>query len=383
MEKTGKIEKTNLFQKFLYCLAALAGAPYITTIGALAFINVNKADNAGDVRLLESIVTISYIVFPALIIILTLVWHVMDIKRRKSATPLANRQIIYNCICLCRYMLAAIIIFYGLDKLMVDQLKMSYYWYGDELGKLSGSQLTWSFFGYSKFYNSCIAIAQVAGGLLLLFRRTTLLGALFLLPILINITLIDYNYDISAKDIITVLLLLDIFLISISARPLISFFLANKQVNGENILSGYSPERSRSLLSKSLLVFGVLLFAIMTNFNLMPKHPEISALEGAWDAVTVTNFSDPVPEKNKKLTLRLFVDGKSATVKKTYQYQDFTLGFDSVKKDFISLTTGKDSLHKDDIIGIYKLIGKDSMVFNGKDGKDSVYWSLRKAVQKK
>ena len=305
MQKTNNIEKINLFQKFIYCLAALAGAPYVVTIGALAFINVNKADNATNVQLLEGIVTVSYILFPTLIIILALVWHTIDIKRRKSDRPLVNRQIVYNCICLCRYMLAAVIIFYGLDKLMVDQLQMSYYWYGDELGKVSGTQLTWSFFGYSKFYNSFIAIAQVAGGLLLLFRRTTLLGALFLLPILVNITLINYNYDIPAKDIITVLLFLDVFLISISARPLISFFLTNKPVEANKIVLGYSPEVRRPLLVKSLLVFSVVLFALMTNYNQMKKHADFSALEGAWDAVTVKNFTDSIPEKKQKTDLKI------------------------------------------------------------------------------
>lgn len=377
MKKETTSAPINLFQKFLYCLAAFIGFPFLITLSALAFIDVNKADNASDIELLTTCITICYMAIPILIVLSTLLWHYLDIKRRKSDNPLPNQQLKYYCLVSCRYLLAAIIIFYGLDKLMVNQLNMSYYWYGDELGKLTGMQLTWSFFGYSKCYNSVIALAQVFGGLLLLFRRTTLLSALFLLPILINITLIDYNYDITAKDIITALLFMDVFLICICAKPLMALFIYQKPIDSKQLVTNYGTSKHSSIMIKAVAVIGVIAFAFFTNFKQM-KTEVPTPFEGAWEAVSVKNYTDSIPEKNKKLTLRLFVGGNTATIKKTYQYEDFHLSFNGKEKNSINLTSLKDSLQNNAIIGHYQLITKDSLIFDGKDGKDKVHWILKR-----
>lgn len=377
MEKEIQNSSINLLQKFLYSLVAFIGFPFLITMSLLAFIDVNKSNNATEIQFITNCYTICYTFFPILIVVSALLWHYVDVKRRKSNNPLPNQHLIYYCLVLCRYLLAAIIIFYGLDKLMVNQLNMSYYWYGDELGKLSGFQLTWSFFGYSKFYNSTIALAQVFGGLLLIFRRTTLLGALFLLPILVNITLIDYNYDIPAKDIITVLLFMDVFLVSISAKFLISFFIYQQPVNPKQLVNSYGLTKNYNKLSKAMSVLGVLLFAFFTNFKQI-KTMAPSPFEGAWENISVKNYSDSIPEKNKKLILRLFVEGEIATLKKTYQYEDFNLSFSRENDNWISLTSLKDTIKNNSVIGHYKLINKDTLIFDGKDGKDKVHWILKR-----
>lgn len=365
--------RLNLFQKFIYCLFAFAGFPFVILSFIYGFINLSSQR---QIALLNTLIPISYAFFVIIIFVSGIIWHVIDVKKRTSEFPIDNKRIIGYCILQCRYLFATIIIFYGFQKLLLDQLHAGYYWYGDELGKLSGMQLTWAFFGYSKIYSSVIAFAQIIGGSLLLFGRTTLLGALFLLPVLINITLIDYNYDISAKDIITVLLLMDIFLISISFKPLLSFFLYQKTVDGKLVTEGYSIKITRYKLFKTFAVAGVLIFSILPNYlQMKPIHP--TPFEGAWDAISAQNFTDTIPEKNKKLTLRMFIDGITATVKKTYQYEDFTLKYDS-SKSFITLISTSDTLHPNTITGNYKLLHKDSLIFSGKDGPDSVHWVFKR-----
>jgi|GEM_PF-971337 len=378
MKKETKYTTLNLFQKLGYSLVAFIGFPFLITLSLLAVIDVNKANNQSDVQFITNCITICYMVFPVIIIVSALVWHYKDIKKRKSNQPLPNQQWVYYCLTSCRYLLAAIIIFYGLDKLMVNQLNMSYYWYGDELGKLTGYQLTWSFFGYSKFYNSVIAVAQVFGGLLLLFRRTTLLGALFLLPILVNITLIDYNYDIPAKDIITVLLFMDIFLVSVSIKPLLALFIYQQSIEAKQLVTNYGTPRHSSKAIKVLGLVGVLAFAVFTNLQQM-KTATPSPFEGAWEAVVVKNYTDTIPEKNKKLTLRLFVQGNTATIKKTYQYEDFDLSFKNNKQ--LSLTRLKDSTKTKNVTGRYTFINKDSLQFDGLDGKEKVHWILKRTAK--
>jgi len=74
--------------------------------------------------------------------------------------------------------------------------------------------------------------------------------------------------------------------------------------------------------------------------------------------------------------LRLFFDGVRATVKKIYQYEDFILKYDFPLKNNLTLIKTSDSLHPNDIIGFYKLLNKDSLLFTRRDGKDSVHWVL-------
>ncbi|MEM8526240.1 MAG: hypothetical protein AAGG68_16485 [Bacteroidota bacterium] len=57
--------------------------------------------------------------------------------------------------------------------------------------------LAWTFFGYSTFYILFIGMSQLIGAFLLLFERTKLLGVAVLIPILLNIIVVDIAFKIS------------------------------------------------------------------------------------------------------------------------------------------------------------------------------------------
>lgn len=65
------------------------------------------------------------------------------------------------------------------------------------LAEASGFQLAWAFFGYSTAYIAFIGLAQVIGAGLLLWEKTKLIGIAILLPVLLNIVVIDILYEIS------------------------------------------------------------------------------------------------------------------------------------------------------------------------------------------
>lgn len=66
------------------------------------------------------------------------------------------------------------------------------------LSELTGQQLMWAFYGYSKAYPVIIGIFEITGAISLLFNRTRIFGCLLLSTILFNIILQDYIYEISA-----------------------------------------------------------------------------------------------------------------------------------------------------------------------------------------
>jgi hypothetical protein len=57
-----------------------------------------------------------------------------------------------------------------------------------------GPTLVWCFFGYSPVYGRLVGLAECVPGLLLLFSRTRTLGAACLLPVTLNITVLDFCF---------------------------------------------------------------------------------------------------------------------------------------------------------------------------------------------
>ncbi|WP_347372790.1 hypothetical protein [Aequorivita sp. Q41] len=83
---------------------------------------------------------------------------------------------------------------YAMVKLTGEQFTYGKSLYSKTINELSGLDLTWVFFSYSQAFISIIAFFQIIGGILLLFNKTKLVAIVILLPILVNILLIDIFY---------------------------------------------------------------------------------------------------------------------------------------------------------------------------------------------
>lgn len=112
-----------------------------------------------------------------------------------------------------RYFCAFMLYMYGMSKLLHLQFNLQSELAQRPIGSLTGYQLTWYYYGYSRIYASILGLTQVAGATLLLFRKSTLLAALMMIPVMGNILLInmfilvnDYGpYVISALILISLL----------------------------------------------------------------------------------------------------------------------------------------------------------------------------------
>ena len=66
---------------------------------------------------------------------------------------------------------------------------------------LSGEQLTWAYFGhYSRGFVYFVGSLQILGSILLLFRRTCLLGIFVLMPVIFAIVAINYFFDMERAE---------------------------------------------------------------------------------------------------------------------------------------------------------------------------------------
>ena len=95
-----------------------------------------------------------------------------------------------------RWLGAVICVVYGFAKLNGSQFTVLDSELARPLGDVDGFWLTWHYFGYSTPYGTLIAILQIVGGLLLVWPRTALLAALLLLPVFVNIFLVDVFFGI-------------------------------------------------------------------------------------------------------------------------------------------------------------------------------------------
>jgi hypothetical protein len=65
------------------------------------------------------------------------------------------------------------------------------------ISELTGMQLMWAFYSYSKTFAITLGILEITGGILMFFRRTRVLGCLFVSTILVNVILQDIFYEVN------------------------------------------------------------------------------------------------------------------------------------------------------------------------------------------
>jgi hypothetical protein len=64
------------------------------------------------------------------------------------------------------------------------------------VAEMTGMELMWAFYGYSMPFAITLGILEVLGGILILIKKTRLLGCLFTSSILINVILQDIFYGV-------------------------------------------------------------------------------------------------------------------------------------------------------------------------------------------
>lgn len=64
------------------------------------------------------------------------------------------------------------------------------------LAEMTGMELMWAFYSYSKSFVITLGILEVIGGILMLIKKTRLIGCLFTTPILLTVILQDFYYGV-------------------------------------------------------------------------------------------------------------------------------------------------------------------------------------------
>jgi hypothetical protein len=146
-----------------------------------------------------------------------------------------------------RYVLAFTMLGYGLAKIgsamnqfaepSIDQLMKTY-------GDSSPMNLVWTFMGASRAYTRFAGLGEVAGALLLIWRRTTILGAAVTFGVMLNVMLINFCYDVPVKQYSFHLVLMAVYLLMGDAPRLANLLIWNQPVGKASLLPPYTGPRT-------------------------------------------------------------------------------------------------------------------------------------------
>jgi hypothetical protein len=198
-----------------------------------------------------------------LALVATAVWTLMD-SRRANYARLHEWLRVY-----VRFVLAAAMIVYGAHKVIPEQFGTPFP--SDLLqpiGESSPMRLLWTFMGASIPYVIFTGAAEMLGGLLLVARRTTLLGALVCIGVMSNVVMLNLSYDVPVKLYSSHLLLMAVFLAAPDLKRLASLFVWNRRV---------PPAEQRPLFAsrqanRAALVFRTVFILFVTAAALRQSH---------------------------------------------------------------------------------------------------------------
>lgn len=188
--------------------------------------------------------------------IASLLWTALD--RRTEAYPLLLGWFRL----LLRLTLAGAMLVYGLDKVFLSQMPPpSLAVLNEALGQTSPHMLLWTMFGLRPGFQATMGMIEVIAGLLVLYRRTALLGTLITIFITCNIVLYDYFFDVGVKIYAAHLLLMALVLVAPDLDSLFSYFWRHQPMPPRGAWSPFFTRRG-SRTGILILEWAVLVMAL-------------------------------------------------------------------------------------------------------------------------
>lgn len=212
------------------------------------------------------------------------VWSIVDRRRREYERLHGIARIFV------RYAVAYLMLVYGLVKIV----KLQFPALGPArltttFGEASPMGLLWAFMGASTAYTVFGGIVETLGGALLLFRRTTTLGAIVVVGAMSNVVVLDFAYDVPIKLLASQILLLAVWLLAPDARRLFDVLVWHRATTPA--LRTWTPATARGRWARriakcvviALLVGANVVMSLWPRFGVdndgAPKPPYYGAYE--------------------------------------------------------------------------------------------------------
>ena len=216
-------------------------------------------------------------------VLATAIWSVLDRKRENYVTMHKWFRLAI------RFALAGQMLVYGWAKAVPLQMPFpSLSLLVGHFGDFSPMGVLWSSVGASPAYEIFVGCAEMLGGILLIFPRTTMFGSLICLADMTEVFMLNMTYDVPVKLFAFHLMLVSMFLLAPDFRRLVNLFFLNRAAEPANESQLFGTLRANRIALAAQIVFGVWLFGMnaygswerwYTFGGGRPKSP----LYGIWD----------------------------------------------------------------------------------------------------
>ena len=178
----------------------------------------------------------------------------------------------------CRYGAAFVLVLYGFAKLNGSQFAVLSSELDKPMGDVSGFWLTWHYFGFSPIFGTLVALVQITLGVLLCWRKTTLVAACGGLGVLATITLIDLTYGVDATGTV----------MAAATTACLGFVVARHRADLVRVL--WTDQHStdargmREVIVRVVIQVAVLVAAFAGTYWIANENNRApTPLDGAWD----------------------------------------------------------------------------------------------------
>lgn len=224
-----------------------------------------------------------------------LVWTV--IVRRRGTERKEYRTLYYWLRVVVRYRAGIGIIGFGFTKLLPVQ--MPYPGYGllnTNFGDMTAQKIFWLSVGIVPWYQVFAGVVEVLAGTLLLFRRTTTLGAILLFGALGDIVYVNFAYDGGVHVYSSYFVLLAAFLLVDDLPKIYDLLIRERNIVPVKFYPSFSARWLKytriGLKSLTLFLFLIVLFWLqLVNFLYDPyKQPAVAGIRTLRGSYAVTEF---------------------------------------------------------------------------------------------
>ena len=308
-----------------------------------------------------------------------IVWSLLDHKRK------SYNAAYYWLVVLVRFYLAFTLVLYGLIKVIKLQFPdPSLTRLLQPFGDASPMGLAWTFLGFSKGYNIFMGIVEVSA-ILLLFRRTVIVGAFLSLAATAHVMSMNYFFDVPVKLLSTALVVMSAFILAPHCLKLYRFFIKYENQQLDKMYRPTFKKRWLYISAYSLKYLyitasvGYLLYSFLQQTKIYGSAAPKPFLYGIYNVENMTLkgktlaplTTDSIRWKQMVISYAGYASVKTMN-DSTY---NFSTVFNTKKKE---LTLGSLDKESTQYTLTYSITGKDNLILSGLKGKDSISVSFKK-----
>lgn len=270
-----------------------------------------------------------------------------------------------------RYFLASIILSYGFAKVFASQFPHLMANMDARMTELTPMRVAWAFFGYSKGYQIFLGWGEVIPAVLLLFRRTTLLGSILMFTVMLNVFLVNIFFDVCVKLNSGIYMVLALYIMLQETSRLWSFFFT-QQITGPRVHPVLAHPRWLKITGKVLnyLALAYILFTSATDAWSMYQYAHTpvtqAPMQGPWRAVSATVWKQdqwqPQFMQDSLYADRIFFEGQNGVIQSDFIRDRFRYVADSTAQMLtVTFTNNRNEWNTDPVQWKYEFVASDSL----------------------